>query len=135
MGGSRARARVPWYPAGPERRAVRARRGDRPRQRRAGLGPGAIAGPCQTTPMSPAALLLVFLALFGLAVGSFLNVCIHRVPARVSVVSPGSRCPSCGYALGWADNIPVVSYALLRGRCRSCRARISIRYPIVELVT
>jgi leader peptidase (prepilin peptidase)/N-methyltransferase len=85
--------------------------------------------------MSVDTLVLVCLTLLGLTVGSFLNVCIYRVPSRVSVVSPGSRCPSCGYALGWADNIPVVSYALLRGRCRACRASISIRYPIVELVT
>ncbi|MEO7275001.1 MAG: prepilin peptidase, partial [Vicinamibacterales bacterium] len=85
--------------------------------------------------MTPDTLLLVSLVLLGLAVGSFLNVCIHRVPARASVVSPGSRCPSCGYALTWADNIPVVSYALLGGRCRSCQAPISIRYPIVELIT
>ena len=80
-------------------------------------------------------LVLLPLILLGLAVGSFLNVCIHRVPSRASVVSPGSRCPSCGYALAWADNIPVVSYAVLGGRCRSCRAPISIRYPIVELIT
>jgi leader peptidase (prepilin peptidase)/N-methyltransferase len=85
--------------------------------------------------MNADTLVLVCLTLLGLAVGSFLNVCIHRVPSRLSVVSPGSRCPSCGYALGWADNIPVVSYALLGGRCRACRARISLRYPIVELVT
>jgi leader peptidase (prepilin peptidase)/N-methyltransferase len=85
--------------------------------------------------MSVDTLVLVCLTLLGLAVGSFLNVCIHRVPSRLSVVSPGSRCPSCGYALGWADNIPVVSYALLGGRCRACRARISVRYPIVEIVT
>ncbi len=75
------------------------------------------------------------LALFGLAVGSFLNVCIHRLPEHKSVVSPGSRCPGCGYALRWYDNIPVISYLLLRGRCRSCRAPISIRYPIIEVVT
>jgi leader peptidase (prepilin peptidase) / N-methyltransferase len=85
--------------------------------------------------MSVDTLVLVCLTLLGLAVGSFLNVCIHRIPLRTSVVSPGSRCPSCGYALGWADNIPVVSYALLGGRCRGCRAPISLRYPIVELVT
>ena len=78
---------------------------------------------------------LIALALLGLAIGSFLNVCIHRVPAKKSVVSPGSACPSCGYALRWHDNIPVVSYVLLGGRCRSCRAAISIRYPIVELIT
>lgn len=75
------------------------------------------------------------LALFGLAVGSFLNVCIHRLPEHKSVVTPGSRCPGCGYALRWYDNIPVISYLLLRGRCHSCRAPISIRYPIIEVVT
>jgi leader peptidase (prepilin peptidase) / N-methyltransferase len=85
--------------------------------------------------MSTDTLVLVVLTLLGLAVGSFLNVAVHRVPLRLSVVSPGSRCPSCGYVLGWADNIPVASYLLLGGRCRGCRATISIRYPIVELVT
>jgi leader peptidase (prepilin peptidase)/N-methyltransferase len=85
--------------------------------------------------MSVDTLLLVCLTLLGLAVGSFLNVCIHRVPSRASVVSPGSHCPSCGHPLGWPDNIPVVSYALLRARCRACRAPISPRYPIVELTT
>jgi leader peptidase (prepilin peptidase) / N-methyltransferase len=85
--------------------------------------------------MSTDTLVLVSLVLLGLAVGSFLNVCIHRLPSHSSVVSPGSRCPSCGYSLGWADNIPVVSYALLGGRCRSCKAPISMRYPIVELLT
>jgi len=81
------------------------------------------------------ALVLACLVFLGLAIGSFLNVCIHRIPSRASVVSPGSRCPSCGYALTWADNIPVVSYAALGGRCRSCRSPISIRYPIVEVIT
>jgi leader peptidase (prepilin peptidase)/N-methyltransferase len=75
------------------------------------------------------------LALLGLAVGSFLNVCIHRLPLGQSVVSPGSRCPQCGYALRWFDNIPVLSYAMLRGRCRRCGASISARYPIIELIT
>lgn len=75
------------------------------------------------------------LALLGLCVGSFLNVCIHRLPQGQSVVSPGSRCPHCGYELRWFDNIPVVSYAMLRGRCRRCGAAISVRYPIVELIT
>jgi leader peptidase (prepilin peptidase)/N-methyltransferase len=78
---------------------------------------------------------LTILILLGLAVGSFLNVCIHRVPRGESLVHPGSRCPRCGYVLRWFDNIPVVSYVSLLGRCRSCRAPISIRYPIVELVT
>jgi leader peptidase (prepilin peptidase)/N-methyltransferase len=81
------------------------------------------------------ALAMTLLALLGLVVGSFLNVCIHRLPERTSVVSPGSRCPGCGYELRWYDNIPVVSYALLGGRCRSCRSRISIRYPIIEIIT
>lgn len=77
----------------------------------------------------------VILTLLGLAVGSFLNVCIHRLPRRQSLVNPPSRCPHCGYRLRWADNIPVLSYALLGGRCRQCRKPISIRYPIVELIT
>ena len=78
---------------------------------------------------------LTVLVLVGLAFGSFLNVCIHRLPLGQSLVRPGSRCPSCGYALRWFDNVPVVSYASLLGRCRKCRTRISIRYPIVEVVT
>jgi leader peptidase (prepilin peptidase)/N-methyltransferase len=78
---------------------------------------------------------IVALALLGLAVGSFLNVCIHRVPREASVVRPASQCPSCGYVLHWFDNVPVISYLTLGGRCRQCRAPISIRYPIVELVT
>ena len=73
--------------------------------------------------------------LTGLAIGSFLNVVIHRLPREQSVVSPGSRCPACGYALRAADNIPVLSYLLLRGRCRKCGTRISARYPIVEAIT
>lgn len=78
---------------------------------------------------------LAIVTLVGLAIGSFLNVVIHRLPRRESLVSPGSRCPSCGYALGAADNVPVLSWVLLGGRCRRCRARISVRYPVVELVT
>lgn len=78
---------------------------------------------------------LVIVALVGLAIGSFLNVVIHRLPRRESLVSPGSRCPSCGYSLGAADNVPVLSWALLGGRCRKCRTRISVRYPVVELAT
>jgi leader peptidase (prepilin peptidase)/N-methyltransferase len=70
----------------------------------------------------------------GLIVGSFANVCIHRVPLRQSVVSPRSRCPHCGAAIAAWDNLPLLSYALLRGRCRHCRAPISIRYPLVEAV-
>jgi leader peptidase (prepilin peptidase) / N-methyltransferase len=78
---------------------------------------------------------LAIVTFLGLAIGSFLNVVIHRLPRNQSLVSPGSRCPSCGYSLGAADNVPVLSYLLLAGRCRKCRTRISIRYPIVELIT
>jgi leader peptidase (prepilin peptidase)/N-methyltransferase len=77
----------------------------------------------------------IVLALAGLCIGSFLNVCIHRLPLKQSVVHPGSRCPDCGYALRWYDNVPVLSYAALRGRCRSCARPISLQYPIVEIVT
>src|SRR4051794_30477016 len=77
----------------------------------------------------------VALAVLGLSIGSFLNVCIHRLPRQASIVHPGSNCPQCGYVLRWYDNIPVVSYAMLGGRCRQCRTAISIRYPIVEIVT
>ena len=83
----------------------------------------------------PETLALAALAWLGLAVGSFLNVCIHRIPLGQSVANPPSRCPSCGYRLRWYDNIPVLSYVLLRGRCRKCGGPISIRYPLVELLT
>jgi leader peptidase (prepilin peptidase) / N-methyltransferase len=74
-------------------------------------------------------------ALLGLAVGSFLNVVIYRVPRKESVVRPRSACPKCGTPIKERDNIPVVSWMLLRGRCRQCRATISARYPIVESFT
>jgi leader peptidase (prepilin peptidase)/N-methyltransferase len=73
--------------------------------------------------------------LFGLVVGSFLNVVIHRVPIRQSIVRPSSRCASCGKCIKSFDNLPVLSYLVLRGRCRSCKARISPRYPLVEALT
>jgi len=74
-------------------------------------------------------------ALFGLIFGSFLNVCILRVPRRESIVAPGSHCPSCGHNIRWYDNIPLLSYVLLRGRCRDCHAQISPLYPLVEILT
>jgi leader peptidase (prepilin peptidase) / N-methyltransferase len=77
----------------------------------------------------------VVCGLIGLCVGSFLNVVIYRVPRRESVIRPRSHCPSCDTPIADRDNVPVVSWLLLRGRCRSCRTRISIRYPIVELGT
>jgi leader peptidase (prepilin peptidase)/N-methyltransferase len=77
----------------------------------------------------------VFVAAFGAIIGSFLNVVIHRLPREESIVFPNSRCPSCGALIGALDNIPLISYAILRGRCRKCRAPISWRYPAVELLT
>ncbi len=74
-------------------------------------------------------------AVLGLAIGSFVNVVAYRVPLHRSVVSPASACPRCEHRLGWRDNIPVVSWLILRGRCRYCGAPISVRYPIVELAT
>src|SRR5215212_7917353 len=71
----------------------------------------------------------------GLAIGSFLNVVAARVPLRRSVVHPPSACMSCGTELAWYDNIPVVSYLVLRGRCRSCGTHIPLKYPLVELGT
>jgi leader peptidase (prepilin peptidase) / N-methyltransferase len=81
------------------------------------------------------ALEIAFAALLGAVVGSFLNVVIHRLPRGESLASPGSRCPSCGTPIAPFDNVPVLSWLLLRGRCRRCGARISPRYPAVELLT
>ena len=80
-------------------------------------------------------MIIALAAAFGLAIGSFLNVCIHRLPRGESVVSPGSHCPACGSAIRWFDNLPVLSYLILGGKCRACGARFSARYLIVELVT
>jgi len=74
-------------------------------------------------------------AALGLALGSFLNVVVHRVPAGLSVVAPASACPRCAHPIRRRDNVPVVSWLVLRGRCRDCRAPISVRYPAVELST
>jgi leader peptidase (prepilin peptidase) / N-methyltransferase len=73
--------------------------------------------------------------IFGLVIGSFLNVCIHRLPSSQSIVHPRSRCPQCGHLIRVYDNIPVLSYLILRGRCRDCGARISLRYPVVEMLS
>ncbi|HEY3546528.1 MAG TPA: prepilin peptidase [Propionicimonas sp.] len=80
-------------------------------------------------------LTLALAAILGLAIGSFLNVVIWRVPRRESIVSPPSACPSCGHAIRRRDNVPVLSWLLLRGRCRDCGAPISVRYPLVEAGT
>lgn len=75
---------------------------------------------------------VAYLTLVGAALGSFLNVCIYRWPAGESVVRPRSRCPGCGRGIAWYDNVPVLSWLLLRGRCRGCGERISIQYPLLE---
>ena len=81
------------------------------------------------------AVVMFYARVMGLCVGSFLNVVIYRLPLGQSLVSPGSRCTTCGYQLRWYDNVPVLSWAFLGGRCRQCRAPISAQYPIVEIIT
>ena len=86
--------------------------------------------------MTPLQLYLDFVVfLFGAVVGSFLNVCVHRMPREESIVTPPSHCPHCNQRIRWVDNIPLVSYLLLRGRCRHCQAKITPRYFLVELLT
>ncbi|MEW5909390.1 MAG: prepilin peptidase [Thermodesulfobacteriota bacterium] len=72
--------------------------------------------------------------LLGLCMGSFMNVCIHRIPLKKSIIYPGSKCPACGYGIRFWENIPLLSYIFLKGRCRSCGSRISVRYPLVEFI-
>ena len=90
--------------------------------------------PADFSPALPPILWKGFVLIFGLLIGSFLNVVIARLPHGESVVRPRSRCPSCGKSIAWCDNIPVLSYLLLSGRCRSCSQKISLRYPVVELL-
>lgn len=77
----------------------------------------------------------ILIFIFGLIIGSFLNVCIYRIPEGISIISPDSFCPHCRHQLSWLDNIPLFSYIFLRGRCRYCKEKISWQYPVVELVT
>jgi leader peptidase (prepilin peptidase)/N-methyltransferase len=77
----------------------------------------------------------IFFFLFGSAIGSFLNVCIYRIPREKSIVNPPSACPGCDKPVRFYDNIPILSYILLRGKCRDCGTKISLRYPLVELLT
>jgi leader peptidase (prepilin peptidase)/N-methyltransferase len=79
--------------------------------------------------------LTIAAVLLGLIVGSFLNVLIYRLPRGKNVVTGRSKCPSCGRTIAWYDNVPLASYAVLRGRCRHCRARISAKYPVVEALS
>ena len=83
----------------------------------------------------PPPFIYVFIGVFGAIIGSFLNVVIHRLPREESIVFPNSRCPSCEKSIAFYDNVPVLSYLLLRGRCRSCNVHISARYPGVEALT
>jgi leader peptidase (prepilin peptidase)/N-methyltransferase len=83
----------------------------------------------------PRPIIFIIAGVFGAIIGSFLNVVIHRLPREESIVFPNSRCPSCGTAIAAYDNLPVLSYLILRGRCRSCQAGIVWRYPAVELLT
>jgi leader peptidase (prepilin peptidase) / N-methyltransferase len=76
----------------------------------------------------------IFYSLLGLVIGSFLNVCIYRIPRRESIVLPKSHCPKCGKNIQPYDNVPVFSYILLRGKCRNCKAAISLQYPVVEIL-
>lgn len=77
-------------------------------------------------------MILIIVCLYGLVIGSFLNVCIYRIPEGKTVVTERSHCMQCGYQLSWYDMIPVVSWLALRGRCRKCKARISAQYPLIE---
>jgi leader peptidase (prepilin peptidase) / N-methyltransferase len=77
----------------------------------------------------------IIIFIFGIAIGSFLNVCIYRVPLNQSIVKPRSHCPKCNHLIAWYDNIPLLSYLILRGKCRYCKVPISIRYFIVEFIT
>lgn len=78
---------------------------------------------------------VILIFILGAIVGSFLNVCIHRMPKEESIVTPGSHCPDCKKAISWYDNIPLISYILLRGKCRFCKKTIAFRYFLVELIT
>ena len=77
----------------------------------------------------------IFITVLGAALGSFLNVLIYRLPEEMSIIFPASHCPHCRKAIRFYDNIPVISYILLKGRCRECHEKISFRYPLVELIT
>lgn len=82
--------------------------------------------------MTPTILLYIIVFLYGIVIGSFLNVCIYRIPEKQNIVKVRSHCMSCGYQLKWYDLIPIFSYICLGGRCRKCRAKLSVQYPLIE---
>ena len=82
--------------------------------------------------MLPDIILYIIIFLFGIVIGSFLNVCIFRIPEKEDIVKTGSHCMSCGYRLKWYDMIPVMSFLILRGKCRKCGAKLSVQYPLIE---
>lgn len=86
-------------------------------------------------PQSVHMVFLVYAGILGASVGSFMNVCVSRLPRGESLVRPRSKCPGCGGPIAWYDNVPLLSWVLLRGRCRECRQPISVQYPAVELIT
>lgn len=77
---------------------------------------------------------LFYSAVLGACIGSFLNVCILRIPEKISIVFPPSSCPKCNYNLKWYDNIPILSFVMLKGKCRNCKTKISFQYPLVEII-
>ena len=84
--------------------------------------------------MLPTIFLYIIIFLYGIVIGSFLNVCIYRIPNKENIVSTGSHCMKCGCQLKWYDLIPVFSYLVLGGRCRKCKERISVQYPLIEML-
>ena len=79
--------------------------------------------------------MIILVIILGLVIGSFLNVCIYRIQRNQSIIKPRSKCPVCGHKLKYWENIPILSYLFLRGKCSNCNTRISLRYPLVELLT
>lgn len=84
--------------------------------------------------MLPTVIFYIIIFLFGIIIGSFLNVCIYRIPKHEDIVKTRSHCMSCGYQLKWYDMFPLFSYLFLRGRCRKCKAKLSVQYPIIEVL-
>src|SRR5271166_196940 len=99
------------------------------------MDPFALSSFSRASSMALLSLWFIYVFVVGLAIGSFLNVCVGRLPYEKSLIWPGSHCPSCWQAIRMRDNVPVLSFLLLRGRCRTCGCRISWRYPLVELFT